>query len=117
VSNKILAATSECASVADHFDGQAEALTQSTWHCLMQHVLGYIGSHWTLPSGNYLLRIAPAVAMMTINKTMMQNVPSSLALSRASLDEGGLWLSLKPLNAAIGLALTPILSIGHANAG
>ena len=39
------------------------------------------------------------------------------SIPRASLDGGGLWLSLKPLNAAIGLALAPILSIGHANAG
>jgi hypothetical protein len=49
----------------------------------MQHVHGYIGSHWTLPSGDYLLRIAPAAAMATINKTTMQNVPSLLTISMA----------------------------------
>ena len=49
----------------------------------MQHVQGYIGSHWTLPLDDYLLRIAPAAAMATINKTTMQNVPSLLAASMA----------------------------------
>jgi hypothetical protein len=74
VSNKILAMTSECASVAGHFGGCADP---------MQHVHGYIRSHWTLPSGDYLIRIAPAAAMATINKTMMHNVPSLLAISMA----------------------------------
>ena len=34
----------------------------------MQHVQGYPGSPWMPPSGNYLLRIAPAAAWATINK-------------------------------------------------
>jgi hypothetical protein len=74
---------SECASVTGHFDGHADALKQSTRHHLMQHVQGYIGSHWTLPSGDYSLRIALAAAMATINKTTMQNVPTLLAVSMA----------------------------------
>jgi len=49
----------------------------------MQHVQGYIGSHWTLPSGDYLLRITPAAAMATINTTTMQNVPFFLAVLMA----------------------------------
>ena len=49
----------------------------------MQHVQGYIGSHWTLPSGDSSLRIAPAAAMATINTPTMQNVPSLLAVSMA----------------------------------
>ena len=77
-------ATSECASVAGHLDGHAEALKQSMWHRPMQHIQGYIGSHWTLPSGDYLLRIAPAAAMATINKMTMHNVPSLLAFSIAT---------------------------------
>ena len=66
MSNKILAATSKCASVAGHFDGRAEALKQYMRHRPMQHVHSYIGSHWVLPLGNYLLRIAPVAAMATI---------------------------------------------------
>jgi hypothetical protein len=83
VLNKISAATSKCASVAGHFDGRAEALKRYMWRRSMQHVHGYIGSHWTLPSGDYSLLIAPAAAMATINKTTMQNVPSLLAISMA----------------------------------
>ena len=49
----------------------------------MQHVQGYIRSHWMLPSGHYSIRIAPEAARETINKTTMQNVPSLLAMSVA----------------------------------
>jgi len=83
VSSRISAATSKCVSIAGHFDGHAEVLKQSTWHCPMQHVQGSSGSHWTLPSGNYSFRIALAAAMATYNKTTMQNVPSLLAVSMA----------------------------------
>jgi hypothetical protein len=71
----------QCASVSGHFDGRPEELKRCMRHRPMQHVHGYIGSHWTLPSGNYLLRISPAAAMVTIDKTSMQNVPSLLAIS------------------------------------
>ncbi len=35
----------------------------------MQHVQGYPRSHWTPPSGDYLLHIAPVAARATANKT------------------------------------------------
>jgi hypothetical protein len=40
-------------------------------HCPMQHVQGYTGSHWTLPSDDNSLHIAPAAARATENKTAM----------------------------------------------
>ena len=46
----------------------------------MQHVQGYTGSHWTLPLGDYLLRIALAAARATANKTMMYYVPTLMAI-------------------------------------
>jgi hypothetical protein len=49
----------------------------------MQHTLGFIGSHWTPPSGDYLLRIAPAAPRVPINTTMMQHVLTLLAVSMA----------------------------------
>jgi hypothetical protein len=61
--------TNKCTSVAGHFDGHAEALEQYMQHCQKQHVQGYTGSHWTSPSGDYLLRITPAATMATANKT------------------------------------------------
>ena len=61
----------ECTSIAGHFNGHAEALKQYMQHSPMQHVQGHTGSHWTLPSGDYLLRIAPEAALATANKTTM----------------------------------------------
>jgi hypothetical protein len=39
------------------------------WHCPMQHVHGYTGSHWTSASGNYSLHIAPAATRATGKQT------------------------------------------------
>jgi hypothetical protein len=49
----------------------------------MQHVQGHTGSHWTPPSGDYSLLIALAAAREKINSTMMQHVPTLLAVSMA----------------------------------
>jgi hypothetical protein len=61
--------TNECTLSADHFDGHGSAPEQYRWHCPMRHVQGYSGSHWMLPLGNYLLRIAPAAARATGKQT------------------------------------------------
>jgi hypothetical protein len=63
--------TSKCTSVGAHFEGLGDAPLLCGVHCLMQHVQGYSRSHWMLPSGNYLLCIAPAAAGATANKTTM----------------------------------------------
>ena len=73
-------AANKCNSVAGHFDGNADALERYGVHRPIQHDQGFTESHWTLPSGDYLLRIAPAAAGATINKTTMQNVPTLLAV-------------------------------------
>ena len=68
-------ATNECTSIA------AEVLKQCMRHRLMQHDQGFTRSHWTPPSGNHWLCIAPAAARATANKTKVQNVstlPTSL---------------------------------------
>jgi hypothetical protein len=57
--------TSKCTSVAARFEGLADAPEQYRWHRPMRHVQGYLKSHWTLPSGNYLLCIALAAARAT----------------------------------------------------
>ena len=61
----------KCTSIAEHFNGHAEALKQFMQHRPMDDVQGHIGSHCTPPLGDYLLRIAPADARTTINHTMM----------------------------------------------
>ena len=73
-------AANKFTSVAGHSDGHADALEQHGAHHLIQHDQGFTGSHWTLPSGDYLLHIAPAAARATINKTTMQNVPTLLTM-------------------------------------
>jgi len=73
----------ECTSVAGHFDGHAEALMQYMRHCPMKHNQGFARSHWTPPSGDYSLHIAPGAARATANKTKMQNVSTLLAISMA----------------------------------
>jgi hypothetical protein len=66
------------------YDGHADALEQYGVHRLIQHDQGFTRSHWMPPSGNYLLRIAPEAARATaINTTMMQHVPTLLAVLMA----------------------------------
>ena len=49
----------------------------------MQHDQGFTRSHWTPPSGNYWLRIAPAAARATANKKKVQNVFTLLTILMA----------------------------------
>ncbi len=70
-------------SAARHFDGHVDKLEQYGVYCQIQHDQGFTGSHWTLPSGNYLVRVASAAARVTINKTTVQHVPTLLAVSMA----------------------------------
>ena len=59
----------KCTLSAGHFDGHGGATEQYRRHRPMRHVQGYSGSHWTLASGNYLLRIAPAATKATGKQT------------------------------------------------
>jgi hypothetical protein len=52
--------TNKCTSSAGRFNGHGGALEQYRWHRPMRDVQGYSRSHWTPPSGNYLLHITPA---------------------------------------------------------
>jgi hypothetical protein len=64
------AAKNKYTSVLVHFYSHGGAPEQHRWHHLMRHVQGYPESHWTPPSGDYLLRIALAAARATANETM-----------------------------------------------
>jgi hypothetical protein len=68
---------------AGHFDSHGGAPVQDGAQHPMQHLQGYTGSHWTLPLGNYLLRIAPAAARVTGKQTIMNNKPTLLAFLMA----------------------------------
>jgi hypothetical protein len=67
-----------------NFKGLAEAPEQYRWHHPMQLVQGYLGSHWMLPSSNYLLRITPAAARQQANKQQSTNTPTLLAVLMAT---------------------------------
>jgi hypothetical protein len=64
-----LTMTNKCTLSAGRFNGHGSATEQYRWHCPMQQVQGYSGSHWTPPSGDYSLRIAPVAAMATGKQT------------------------------------------------
>jgi hypothetical protein len=49
---------------AGHFNDHAHVGVKYSTHCLMQHVQGYLRSHWTLPSGKYLHPIVPTATMV-----------------------------------------------------
>jgi hypothetical protein len=64
---------SKCTSSAGSFDGHSGAPEGYRRHCSMQHAQGYPGSHWTLPSDDYLLRTPPAAARATANEIATKN--------------------------------------------
>jgi hypothetical protein len=61
--------TIKCTLSAVHFDSHGGPPVQYKAYCPMQHVQGYSGSHWMLPSGDYSLRIAPVAARATGKQT------------------------------------------------
>jgi hypothetical protein len=54
----------KCTSFVGHFDGYDDVPVRCQAHRPMQHVQGYLRSHWTLPLSKYLLHIAPADVMV-----------------------------------------------------
>jgi hypothetical protein len=71
-----LTMTIKCTLSAGHFDGHGGAPEQYSRHRPMRHVQGYSGCHWMLPSGNFLLRIAPAAARATGKQTTINKYTS-----------------------------------------
>ncbi len=54
----------KCRWVAGNFDCHADVGVRRGAHRPMEHVQGFTGSHWMLPSGKCLRRIAPAATMV-----------------------------------------------------
>ncbi len=54
----------KCRWIAGDFNCHADAAVQPGAHCLMEHVQGFIWSHWMPPLGDCLRRIAPVAAMV-----------------------------------------------------
>jgi len=109
-------------SIAGHFVGHTDTYKQYGQHRLIQHARGYSGSHWTLPSGDYPLRINRPIGHQGDNQQNDNAKCTNFAGHFygdhntavpycASPDGGGSgWLSWKPLNTTIRQALTPLIA-------
>ena len=54
----------KCRQIDGNFDGHGDAAVRRGTHRLIEHIQGFIRSHWMPPSGECLRRIAPAAAMV-----------------------------------------------------
>ena len=72
-----------CRQIAGDFDCHADAARRCGAHHPMEHIQGFILSHWMLPSVECLRRIAPTAAMVdrfietTLNTNKSQRVRSN----------------------------------------
>jgi hypothetical protein len=66
----------KCRESAGDFDHHADAAVRCGAHRPLEHILGFTRSHWMLPSGKCLCRIAPAAAMVDkyIENTQNTNI-------------------------------------------
>ena len=63
----------KCRRIAGDFDGHGDVAVRREAHRPMEHIQGFIQSHWMLPSVECLHRIAPAAAMVKQFKSNTQN--------------------------------------------
>jgi hypothetical protein len=54
----------KCRRIPGDFDGHGDAAVRREAHRPVEHIQGFTRSHWMLPSGECLRRIAPAAAMV-----------------------------------------------------
>jgi hypothetical protein len=73
----------KCRQIAGDFDCHADAVVGCGVHHPMEHILGFTRSHWMLPLGQCLHRIAVAAAMVDDfgSKTQKQNTNNKLFLA------------------------------------
>ena len=70
-----------CRQLAGNFDCHADALVRHGAHCLMEHIQGFIQSHWMPPTSKCLRRITPAATMVDefVETTLNTNKTQLLA--------------------------------------
>jgi hypothetical protein len=71
----------KCRESAGDFDHHADAVVRCGVHRQMEHILGFTRSHWMLPLGKCLHRIAPAAAMVDEYVENTQNTNKKLFLA------------------------------------
>ncbi len=73
----------KCRRIAGNFDCHADVAVRRGAQLPIEHIQGFTRSHWLLPSGECLCRIAPAAAMVdgfvetTLNTNKTQLLPSN----------------------------------------
>ncbi len=72
-------------SVATRFDGRDDVPVQCRVHCPVKGVQGFTRSHWTPPSGKYLLCIIPADIRVACKKKTTKKAPYLLAVLMAEV--------------------------------
>ena len=70
-------------TIATRFDGRDDAPVQCHVHFPMEGVQGFTRSHWTPPSGEYLLCIIPADNRVACKKKSTKRAPYLLAILMA----------------------------------
>ena len=79
----------KCRQIDGDFDGHGDAAVRRGTHRPIEHIQGFIRSHWMPPSGECLRRIAPAAAMVkefeknTLNTNKTQLLASNYGTFRA----------------------------------
>jgi hypothetical protein len=66
VANNKINNAKKCRQTAGNFDCHVDAAVQCRAHRPMNHIQGFTISHWILPSGKCLRRIAPAAAKVIV---------------------------------------------------
>jgi hypothetical protein len=61
---QIIGDDEKCRQISGNFDHHADAAVQCGVHCPMEHIQGFTKSHWMLPLGECLRRIASAAVMV-----------------------------------------------------
>ncbi len=79
--------TEKCTSFAGHFDGYDDAPVRCQAHHPMQHVRGYLRSHWSPPSGKYSPHIALVDAMVINFWPKKLSCGVVISLSKASIQK------------------------------
>jgi hypothetical protein len=75
---QIISKKEKCRQITGNFDHHADAVVQCGAHCPMEHIQGFTRSHWMLPSGECLRRIAPAAIMVNNLVENTQNTNKKL---------------------------------------
>ena len=71
----------KCRQIDGDFDGHGDAAVRRGTHRPIEHIQGFIRSHWMPSSGECLRRIAPAAAMVKEFKKNTQNTNKTQLLA------------------------------------